>query len=403
MLTLIGIVLFVFLLMMSVAIHEFGHLLTAKAYGMKATEYFVGFGPKIWSFRRGETEYGLKGIPAGGYVKIVGMSDLETVPEADAPRAFYRYSAPKRLVVLSAGSISHMIIGFVLFVVVLCGFGIPTLSTAIGNVEPCIPAAGATAPCGPADPASPAKAAGLQAGDKVLAVDGKPIKEWEDATRAIRAHGPGPLPITVQRGGHTLTVTPDLVARTRPDLDDPSKDVQVGVLGVEPQQHQQHDGLIAGSHRSITLIGETIKASVAALWHIPEKVPNLISAIGGGQRDKEGLVGVVGAARISGETFSVHHASFSDRMSSVLLNVAGLNIFIGLFNALPLLPLDGGHMAVVGYESTRRRFYRRLGRADPGRVDMTKLLPLAYGFLILVVGLTVLLVAADLVNPVTIS
>jgi membrane-associated protease RseP (regulator of RpoE activity) len=403
MLTLIGIVLFVFLLMMSVAIHEFGHLLTAKAYGMKATEYFIGFGTKIWSFRRGETEYGLKAIPAGGYVKIIGMSDLEQVDEADAPRAFYRFSAPKRLVVLSAGSISHMLIGFVLFVVVLCGFGTDALSTTISNVESCIPAVGATAPCGATDPASPARAAGLQAGDKVLAVDGKPVQEWEDATRAIRAHGPGPLPITVQRAGQTLTVTPELVARTRPDLDDPTKNVQVGVLGVEPQEHKVHDGPIAGSRRSVTLIGETVKASLSALWHIPSKIPNLISSIGGGERDKQGLVGVVGAARISGETFSTHHASFSDRMSSVLLNVAGLNIFIGLFNALPLLPLDGGHMAVVGYESIRRRLYRRIGRADPGRVDMTKLLPMAYGFLILVVGLTVLLVAADLVNPVTIS
>jgi len=401
--TLIGVLLFVFLLMMSVAIHEFGHLLTAKAFGMKATEYFIGFGPKIWSFRRGETEYGLKGIPAGGYVKIVGMSDLETVSEADAPRAFYRYSAPRRLVVLSAGSISHLVIGFVLFVIVLSGFGTRALTTTIDNVQPCIPAVGSTTPCGPTDPASPARAAGLAPGDRVVSVAGKPVAKWEDATRAIRAAGPGPLAITVQRGEQTLTLTPDLVSRTRPDLDHPERDVQVGVLGVEPQQHTVHEGPIAASHRSISLIGQTLKASVLALWHIPEKIPNLISSLDGGQRDKEGLVGVVGAARISGETFSIHHASFADRMSSVLLNVAGLNIFIGLFNALPLLPLDGGHMAVVSYESTRRRLYRRIGRADPGRVDMTKLLPLAYGFLILVVGLTVLLVAADLVNPVTIS
>src|SRR5882757_47290 len=403
MLTLIGILLFVFLLMMSVAIHEFGHLLTAKAFGMKATEYFIGFGTKIWSFCRGETEYGLKAIPAGGYVKIVGMSDLETVSEADAPRAFYRFSAPRRLIVLSAGSVSHMLIGFVLFVIVLCGFGTSALSTSLDNVAACIPAAGSTAPCGPADPPSPARAAGLQAGDRILDVDGKPVHKWEDATRAIRAHGPGPLPITVQRGEQTLTLTPELVSRTRPDLDHPQRNVQVGVLGVEPQEHKVHAGPIAGAHRSITLIGETLKASVSALWHIPQKIPNLISSLDGGQRDKQGLVGVVGAARISGETFSTHHATFSDRISSVLLNIAGLNIFIGLFNALPLLPLDGGHMAVVGYESSRRRLYRRIGRADPGRVDMTKLLPMAYGFLILVIGLTVLLVAADLVNPVTLS
>src|SRR5580698_10181052 len=155
----IGVLLFVVLLIMSVAIHEFGHLLTAKSFGMKATEYFIGFGPKIWSFRRGETEYGLKAVPAGGYVKIVGMTDLETVSEQDAPRAFYRFSAPRRLIVLSAGSISHMLVAFVLFLIVLSGFGSAVASTTIGTVSPCVPAVpAAVAGSTPNDPASPARA-----------------------------------------------------------------------------------------------------------------------------------------------------------------------------------------------------------------------------------------------------
>ena len=401
---LIGVLLFVLLLVISVAIHEFGHLLTAKAFGMKATEYFIGFGPKIWSFRRGETEYGLKALPAGGYVKIVGMTDLETVSEADAPRAFYRFSAPRRLVVLSAGSISHMIVAFVMFVVVLSGFGSSVADTTIATVAPCVPAVNATAAgCSATDPASPAKTVGLLPGDRVVAVGSTRITNWDQAAKAIRAAGPGPLAMTVERNGQQLTVNPDLVARERPDLDNPAKTVNVGVLGIEPSSHTVRAGAWAGITGSGRLIGETVKASVLALAGIPGKIPNLIASLDGGHRDQQGLVGVVGAARISGETFSTQHATIGERLSSVLINVGALNVFIGLFNALPLLPLDGGHMAVVGYESVRRRFYRRLGRADPGRVDMTKLLPVAYVFLVVLVGLTVLLVAADLVNPVKLS
>lgn len=401
---LIGVLLFVLLLIVSVAIHELGHLLTAKSFGMKATEYFIGFGPKIWSFRRGETEYGLKAVPAGGYVKIIGMTDLEPVSEQDAPRAFYRFSAPRRLIVLSAGSISHMLVAFVLFLIVLSGFGSAVASTTIGTVSPCVPAIpAAVAGCTPNDPASPARAIGLMPGDRVTVVGSQPIRDWDQAARAIRVAGAGPLSITVERAGQEINLHPVLIGRDRPDLDHPEKTVTVGVLGVEPRSHTVRSGPWAGAKESGRLIGATVKASVSALVGIPAKIPNLISSLDGGHRDKQGLVGVVGAARISGETFSYKHASLGDRLSGVLINVAALNVFIGLFNALPLLPLDGGHMAVVAYESSRRRLYRRIGRADPGRVDMNRLLPLAYGFLVVLVGLTVLLVAADLINPVTLS
>src|SRR3954451_23663650 len=158
MLTLFGVVLFVVLLLGSVAIHEFGHCVTAKLYGMKVTEYFVGFGPKLWSFRRGETEYGLKGIPAGGYCKIVGMTDLEELEESDRKRAFYTYSAPKKVVVLYAGVFLHVIIGFLLFVVAFMGIGRYTPNTTVATVSNCVTADKATVPCGDSDPASPAKA-----------------------------------------------------------------------------------------------------------------------------------------------------------------------------------------------------------------------------------------------------
>lgn len=402
MLTAVGVVLFVLLLLFSVAVHEAGHLLTAKAYGMKATEYFIGFGPKIWSFRRGETEYGFKAIPAGGYVRIIGMSDTEVIPEADQARAFHRFSAPKRLVVLAAGSASHMILAFLLFVVVLAGFGTPKLTTTIGTVSPCVPVAGA-AHCTDADPPSPARAAGLRPGDKVLALGNTPIEHWEQSTSIIRATGAAPLSIRVLRDGQELTLTPNLVTRERPDPDHLGRTAMVGVLGVEASLHTVHAGPIEAARGAASFMGRITTGSFEALVNIPHKIPNLVASLHGGERDKTGLIGIVGAARISGETFAVHEASLSERLSSLLIIIAGLNVFIGLFNVFPLLPLDGGHMAVVGYEALRRRVFRRFGRPDPGRVDMRKLIPMTYAFLAVILCLTVLLLAADIINPVRFS
>ena len=404
MLTLLGALLFAVLLLTSVAIHEFGHCVTAKLYGMKVTEYFVGFGPKIWSFRRGETEYGLKGIPAGGYCKIVGMTDLEELEdEEDRERAFYTYSAPKKVVVLYAGVFLHIIIGFLLFVVAFMGIGRYSTNTTVDSVQDCITADNATAPCGPGDPASPAKAAGIQPGDQIFAVGPNRISDWESASRQIRAHGAGPLVLTVIRDGKLLNLTADLVTRTRPDLDNPDKKVAVGVVGIGPGYDTSHDGPWAATKRSVTTMWQVVEASGTVVKDFPGKVNELIHALGGREREQTGLTGVVGAARVSGEFLSLKDESVTQRISLVILNVGALNIFLALFNAVPLLPLDGGHVAVTTYEAGKRRLFRKLGRPDPGRVDITKLLPLTYAFVILLGALTVLLLAADIVNPITVS
>jgi membrane-associated protease RseP (regulator of RpoE activity) len=404
MLTLLGILLFAFLLIASVAIHEAGHLMTAKAFGMKATEYFIGFGPKIWSFRRGETEYGLKAIPAGGYVKIIGMTDLDKVDPEDSPRAFYRFSAPKKLIVLSAGSIAHMFIGFFLFAFVLMALGTPTLDTKVGAVSECIVADGAAldTTCKASDAASPAKAAGLRAGDQVLAVAGTPVKEWADATAAIRRHGAGPIEIKVRRDGEEKILNPVLVARERTDPVTGDK-ITAGVLGASASVAMHKDGPIAAGKRSVELVGTTIKMTGQIMVKIPDKIPALFHALTGGERDSNGLVGVVGVARISGEVLAQGEVPLSARIGNIVAQMAALNIFIGLFNALPLLPLDGGHMAVVSFEAVRKRVFALTGRADPGRVDMSKLLPATYAFLMVIVGLTVLLLAADILNPVQLT
>jgi membrane-associated protease RseP (regulator of RpoE activity) len=403
MLTLLGVVLFVVLLLGSVAIHEFGHAVSAKLFGMKVSEYFVGFGPRIWSFRRGETEYGLKAIPAGGYCKIIGMTDLEEVDEADRDRAFYTYSAPKKLVVLGAGVFLHIIIGFVLFMVALIGLGTNTPVPTVQSVSTCIPAANSTTGCGPTDPPSPAMAAGLQPGDTIVAIGADRVGSWEQASRLIRTAGAGPLVITVERDGALRSLTADLVVRERDDLDDPTKKVEVGVLGVAPVFDKSYLGPVAAADQSLELMWQVVEAAGSLVADLPDKLGELVDALGGGERDKEGLAGVVGAARVSGEFFSLDQASTVERLSLVLLNVGALNIFLALFNAVPLLPLDGGHMAVTTYEAGKRRLFRALGRPDPGRVDLTKLLPLTYAFVVFLGALTLLLLATDIVNPITIS
>jgi len=399
-LTVLGVVTFVVVLLASVAIHELGHLLTAKRFGMKATEYFVGFGPRVWSFRRGETEYGLKAIPAGGYVKIVGMTDLEEVAPEDEPRAFYRQPAPQRLVVLAAGSVSHLVIGFLLFGFVLRALGRPAPSTTVSEVAPCIPvtAEGTCSETG----ASPAAAAGLQPGDRIVSVAGRPVTEWADASSAIRQSGAGPETLVIERDGRRLTLTVELVARERPAVDDPQRTETVGVLGVTPGIVMSHAGPVETVTTSARAVWATVVLTGQVLVQIPSKIPELVDALTGGRRDPAGLVGVVGIARISGETLSSGELPIAASFGNVLLQMAALNVFIGLFNALPLLPLDGGHIAVLLFETARSRLYRFFGRPDPGRVDLTKLLPAAYLFLILLVGLTVLLLAADIVNPVQI-
>jgi membrane-associated protease RseP (regulator of RpoE activity) len=404
MLTLFGVVLFVVLLLASVAIHEFGHCVTAKMYGMKVTEYFVGFGPKIWSFRRGETEYGLKGIPAGGYCKIVGMTDLEELEEPDRERAFYTYSAPKKVVVLYAGVFLHIVLGLLMFVIAFMGIGRYTPNTTVDTVQACIPAANATAPgCAPTDPASPAKAAGLQQGDRIVAVGPDRVNDWDTASRKIRASGAGPLVITVVRDGQLRNLTANLVARDRADLDDPAKTVAVGVLGVGPDYNVAHDGPWAATKRSFDTSWQVVEAAGSLVKDLPHKVGELFDALGGQERDQQGLSGVVGAARVSGELFSIKDTSVTEKLSLVLLNVGALNIFLALFNAVPLLPLDGGHVAVTTYEATKRRVFKLFGRPDPGRVDISKMLPLTYAFVVLLGALTVLLLAADIVNPISIS
>jgi membrane-associated protease RseP (regulator of RpoE activity) len=400
--TLFGYVAFIAILLLSVVLHEAGHFLTARRFGMKATEFFVGFGPRLWSFRRGETEYGVKAIPAGGYVRIVGMTELDEVDPADEERAFYRQPAPQRAIVLAAGSVVHFIIALLLFAFVPLALGVPEASRTIGTVSECVPAK-STEPCTPASQPSPAKAAGLRPGDVIVAVDGRPVASWEQATQALRDSGQGMVSLDIERDGQRLALAPVLAAQEQPVAADSKEVRQVPVLGVRPKGVLVRDNPIEAIGSAGSNFGQAVTGTFKGLVAIPAGIPPLVDAVfSDTKRSLDGPVGIVGIGRVSGEILG-GGTELAARLGGFLLFMAGLNVFIGIFNLLPLLPLDGGHLAVLGYEKARERIYRMLGRPDPGRVDLAKLLPAAYAFLVLIIGLSVLLLAADIVNPISLN
>jgi len=398
-LTAVGIVAFVVALLTSVMIHEGGHFFTARRYGMKATQFFVGFGPTLWSTRRGETEYGVKAIPAGGFVKIIGMTPLEEVEPGDEDRAFFRQPAGRRTVVLAAGSFMHFVIAIVLVLISSFAIGrVVESSPALAKTSDCV-ASGDTQTCTAtgAVPA-PAKAAGVRPGDVVVAVNGTKVKDGEAFVRAVRGSAGKQLTLTVLRDGtrQQLTVTPAAV--DRPSLDDPKKTERVGAIGVTVQRRlvTERQGVIQSFQDSGSTLGLIVKSIGTTLTDKLGTITTLYTP----QRDPEGFVGPYGAGRISGEVLASHETA-GVKLLTFLGIIAGLNFFVGVFNLLPLLPLDGGHIAVLLFEQARDRIRRAFGYVgELQRVDLTKLMPLTYAVVVAFIGLTVWILGADIVNPV---
>ena len=388
---LVGILIFVLALLFSIMLHEAGHFVTAKKFGMKVTQFFVGFGQTLWSTRKGETEYGVKAIPAGGFVKIVGMTELEDVDPADEPRSFRRQPGWQRIIVLAAGSFMHFVLAFVLLFALAAGIGLasPGTSTAVGAVDTCVPAS-LTAACKPSNPASPAKLVGIRAGDKIIAVAGKPVHNWAQMGRALRGQPAGtPVTVTVQRGGRQLTLHPSLAVIHG----------RLGsYLGISPVVVFHRTGPLGAVTYAGGKFGQILAGSAGVVASLPRAVPDLFAKdranTPGGQ-----VTSVVGAADVTGQVVAAP-IGWQARVALVMLIVASLNIFVGAFNLLPLLPLDGGHLAIVIYERCRAWLARLRGKPDPGPVDFRRFVPVSVGVFALLVGFGLLLIMADLVNPV---
>ena len=379
---LLGILAFVVALLVSVMIHEFGHYLTARRYGMRVSEFFLGFGTRLWSRKRGETEFGIKAIPAGGYCRIEGMTPDDEMPEGEEGRAFYRASAGKKLIVLGAGSFLHFVLGYILLFTLLAGVGVNQVLPVIDTVAP----------------NSAAAAAGFQKGDEIVAINGDRNTKWQNQLDKIRNSEGKELIFTVKRDGMEIDIS---AAPRMTDIEDGTSRYVLGIINEFGTKRLSPVTSIADAAK---LTWTFTSASAKALVQLPTKIPALWGqTFGGEERDENGLVGVVGVARVSGQVSSSGELTTSQRIGTFILIVASLNIFVGLFNLLPILPLDGGHMAVAIADAIRAFFARLRGRPAPAAIDIKVLTPITAVVFVVLAALTVLLLIADIFNPILLN
>jgi RIP metalloprotease RseP len=362
-------------------IHEFGHYLTAKRYGMKVSEFFVGFGRRIWSQQRGETEFGVKAIPAGGYCKIEGMTPGDEMPIGQEDRAFYRASSGKKLIVLGAGSFLHFVIGYLLLFTLFAGIGTTQVLPIIGEVME----------------GTAAQSAGIMVGDEVTSINGKPVTNWYEDVIAIRESQGRELTLGINRDGE------DLIISATPKLETIDGKERY-LLGVINETGLARSGALTSLKNAGIVTKHFLVESIKSLVKLPSKVPALWGqTVSGQERDVNGLVGVVGVARVSGQAISSDDLNAMERFGTFILIIASLNIFVGLFNLLPILPLDGGHMAVAIADEVRALFARLRRRPRPAAIDVTVLTPITMVVFVILVALTLLLLVADIVNPVILN
>lgn len=392
----LGIVLFALGICVSVALHEAGHMVSAKSFGMKVRRYFVGFGPTLFSFQRGETEYGVKAIPLGGFCDIAGMTALDEVTPEESPRAMWRFKTWKRSIVLAAGSLTHFVLGFIVLYLMAITMGLPNLDdeAKISDVSECVRGAdtveGANNPtCRPGDPA-PAREAGMQPGDELVAIEGHEVETWTDLQETVQDTS-GPTSVQVLRDGERKSLTVDIPEVTRPDPEGGTQ--QVGVIGVARASYLSY-GPGDGVGGSLVFTGDILVQTWNRLLEFPEKIPKVVEAIFTDDRDPETPVSVVGASRIGGE--AVAHGLWE----VFVLLLATLNFFVGIFNLLPLLPLDGGHIAVTWYERVRDWMRKLRGKAAGGPVDYTRLSAVTAVVVTLGGAVVLLTLTADIVNPI---
>jgi membrane-associated protease RseP (regulator of RpoE activity) len=375
----LGILAFVVALLFSVMVHEFGHYLTARKFGMRVSEFFLGFGKRIWSFTRGETEFGLKAIPAGGYCRIEGMTPQDQMAEGEEGRAFFAATSAKKLIVLGAGSFAHFALGFLLIFSIFFGVGYQALLPDITKVSP----------------QSAAAAAGFQKGDRLLTIGGDEVDNWAIDSKKIAESKGREIVFTVQRGNEILTL------KANPQYIEEEKRY---VLGVITKVGIKRDGIIQSTQNASSATWALARESVKSLFTLPTKVPELFKqTFMGEERDPNGLVGVVGAARVSGEVVGSENLAGNQRLQTFILIVASLNIFVGLFNLLPLLPLDGGHMAVAIADEFRALLARIRKKPRPAGIDVNVLTPITMAVFVVLAVLTVVLLVADLINPISLG
>jgi len=411
------------LIMASVALHEIGHMVPAKLFGVRVPQYFVGFGPTLWSTVRGETEYGIKAFPLGGFVRLLGMypprqdgkyrrtrladfadaarqgewTDITAGDVADG-RLFYQKKTWQKLIVMAGGPFMNLLIAFCLLLGVTAGYGVYRAQTTVAYVQQCIIADPGRTQCEASDPRTPAAQAGLQAGDTVVSFNGTAITSYAQLSSLIRANLDGEANLVVERDGRQVALpTVHTVINKVASTTDPGATVSAGWMGVSPQQV-----LTKGGPADVLSDMWTMSVqSLTALVQFPVKVWNVVVGMATGQaRDVNGPISIVGASQVAGEIVASPDVSPEAKIASFLSLLASVNLFLALFNFVPLPPLDGGHIAGALWEWLRRRAAKVFRRPDPGFFDTARLLPVAYGVGAFLLASGVALILADIVSPI---
>ncbi|GMA27791.1 peptidase [Arenivirga flava] len=448
----LGVLVIVVGLAVSIGLHEIGHLLPAKLFGVRVTQYMIGFGPTIFSRKRGETEYGVKAVPLGGYIAMSGMyppkrpggapreastgflqalsgddraerrpggiasmieeareASAETIVRGEEHRTFYQLPVWKRIVIMVGGPAMNLVLGFLFTAIVLTGFGVAQPGLTVSSVSECVvPAGSAQTECAAGDPIAPGAEAGVLPGDEIVGIDGQDAANWDQVSGIIRDAPGRTFTLEVLRDGEpvSLQVTPLLTERAvydddgRPVLDDAGDPVtaEVGFVGVSPQYETVHQSITEVP----AAVGDNIGRVVHLILNLPQRLVDVAqAAFGGGERDPNGPMSVVGVGRFAGEIASYDALPVADRISAMLGILGSLNVMLFVFNLVPLMPLDGGHVAGAVWEAVRRFFAKLFGRSDPGPVDTAKVIPLTFVVVILLGGMSALLIYADIVNPIS--
>ena len=430
----LGILLFIIALVLTVGLHELGHLIPAKKFGVKVPKYFIGFGPTVWSTHRGGTEWGIKALPLGGFVVLAGMlapapAGVRTTNDDGTPTlaqqarldseaqlepgeehlAFWRLPARKKIVVMFGGPFVNLLICAVLLTIVMTGIGLGTYSTKVAAISPCLTdvtisssqsdGAGSSGECAAAD-ASPAALAGFAVGDVITEWNGAPVTTWQEVQDAIAQGGTGTVDVEIERAGETrtLAVTPQLVTRET-IVNGQSTMEEKPFVGISPAIELQR--------RSITevpqMLGTIALGTVKIVAALPVKLwETAVGLVTGQPRSADSVVGIVGVADMASTITSSSAATYTlaQRSGDFLMLIASLNMSLFVFNLIPLLPLDGGHILGALIEGVRRQIAKMRGKPDPGAFDTARLLPLSYVVIAFFLAMTLLLVVADVMNPV---
>jgi len=420
---LLGILIFLVGIAFSVGLHELGHYLPAKKFGVEVRQFMIGFGPTIFSRRRGETEFGVKAFPLGGYILMSGMyppakkpyrglfanwinearREVESQENVSEERKFYRLSGPKKITIMLGGPVMNLLLGTLLIVASLSGIGTLQNSLTVDQVYPCMESA-VESECPEGSAATPAKLAGLQSGDEVKAVNGQTVSSWQEVTALLEDNSSSTL--TVERNGTdvTINITPVFMERAVYDsLGNLELDAQGNpvtelspVLGIRLLGVTKPVGL----DQSLSYAGASLASMAAFILELPQQIYEVtLSTVGITERDPYGAVSIVGVGQLAGELTSAD-IGIDAKLSSLLLLLGSLNLVLFVFNLVPLLPLDGGHVVGAVYESAKRRVVKQFRGEDPGPIDTAKALPLAYFVWVVLIFTGILLILADLINPI---